>query len=96
MCFLIVLTSIGMGGLKPAILKGVPAVIAFLYTWGIQIVDEEGLRTCFLHCHTMDCKIQCILEFTALAESAGSFQLLGSPLLVFTGILTAFLLIRRN
>ena len=85
-----------MGGLKPAILKGLPAVISFLRTWGIQIVDTEGLKTCFLDCHTMDCRIQCILEFTDLAKSAGSFQLLGSPLLVFSGILTAFLMIRRN
>ena len=86
-----------MGGLKPAILKGLPAVISFLRTWGIQIVDTEGLKTCFLDCHTMDCRIQCILEFTDLATSAaGSFQLLGSPHLVFSVILIAFLMIRRN
>ena len=91
-----------MGGLKPAILKGLPAVISFLHKWGIQIVDIEGFRTCFIHCHTMDqgramdCIIQCILEFTSLAKSAGSIQLLGSQLLVFSGILTAFLMIRRN
>ena len=83
------------GSLKIAMLKGAPSVAQFLYKFGIS-VDVESLGKCFESCDGNDenCKMDCIIALTDIVKS-GSLELLGSPFLIFIGIVAVFFMNRN-